>query len=118
REGAMKVKGRVLGPGVYYDRVTVSAPQADNAPQIISTVLNVLPPEESPRPVARPAGLLFTATAGGVSPSSQTVTLYNLGTSALSFNSSRVTFDGANWFVHLPASGVVTPTQPLTIGVQ
>jgi hypothetical protein len=43
--------------------------------------------------------------------------LYNLGTSALNFNSSRVTFDGANWFVHLPASGVVTPTEPLTIGV-
>jgi uncharacterized protein (TIGR03437 family) len=114
----LSVNPASLGPGVYYDRVTVSAPQANNAPQIVSTVLNVLPPDASPGPVAQPSGLLFTAAAGGVSPSSQTVTLYNLGASALSFNSSRVTFDGANWFVHLPASGVVTPAQPLPIVVQ
>ena len=107
-----------LAPGVYYDKVTVSAPQARNAPQIVSTVLNVLPPNASPGTVVQPAGLLFTATAGGVSPGSQTVTLYNPGTSPLSFNSNRLTLDGNNWFVHLPATGVVTPQAPQPIVVQ
>ena len=107
-----------LAPGVYYDRVTVTAPQADNAPQIISTVLSVLPPDSSPGPVLQPSGLLFTAVAGGISPGSQTVNVYNPGTSPISFNSNRLTLDGSNWFVHLPAAGVITPQEPVPLVVQ
>jgi uncharacterized protein (TIGR03437 family) len=62
--------------------------------------------------------LLFTATAGGVSPGSQTLTVANLTNRPVQFRSGRVTVDGRNWFVHLPGDGTVTADRPVRIVVQ
>jgi uncharacterized protein (TIGR03437 family) len=114
----LSVNPATLTPGTYYDKVTVTSADADNAPQIVTAVLNVAPADQNPGPHIQPSGLLFTATAGGTSPGSQTVYVYNPGSTPLSFNSVRLTLDGNNWFVHLPATGVVTPQSPLPIVVQ
>ncbi len=107
-----------LAPGDYYGQVQVSAPEADNSPQSLSVVLNVLPAGSNPGPIVRPTGLIFTGVAGGVSPSSQNVFVFNLTDQATSFSSGRLTQDAKEWFVHLPTDATVTPDRGTRIVVQ
>jgi uncharacterized protein (TIGR03437 family) len=106
-----------LSPGEYYGQIEVSAPGAENSPQLVSVVLNVLPRGSNPGPVVRPTGLIFTASAD-TAPSSQNVLVANPGGSPISFASSRLTFDGQNWFLHAPANATVLPERPTRIVVQ
>jgi trimeric autotransporter adhesin len=107
-----------LTAGVYYGTVQVTSPTANNTPQFVSVVLNILTPGSKVGPIVQPTGLIFTGVAGGSSPSSQIVTVQNTDNAAISFVSGRVTLDGANWFTSLPASAVVTQTQPARIVIQ
>jgi uncharacterized protein (TIGR03437 family) len=100
-----------LAPGNYYGQIQVTAPGADNSPQFVLIVLTVLPAGTNPGPVVQPTSLIFNATAGGVSPSSQTVTVSNLYTQATSFASGRVTESGKPWFTYIPAAGTIAPGQ-------
>ncbi|MBM3812904.1 MAG: hypothetical protein FJW20_14870 [Acidimicrobiia bacterium] len=107
-----------LAPGEYYGQVQVSAQGADNTPQVVSVVLNVLPPGSDPGPLVRPTGLVFTGVAGGTSPGSQTVVVSNLSSRATSFVSGRLTSDNLNWFGTAPAAAATSPQQPSRIVVQ
>jgi uncharacterized protein (TIGR03437 family) len=107
-----------LTAGAYYGRVTVSAPAADNSPQFVLVVLNVLPGGTSPGPLVQPTSVIFTGVAGGPSPSSQTILIGNPTGAALTYRSGSVTLDGANWFLAAPQSGIVPTDQPATIVLQ
>jgi uncharacterized protein (TIGR03437 family) len=107
-----------LDPGQYYGQVQVSSPTADNSPQFVSVILNVLPPGSDPGPLVRPTGLIFTGITGATSPGSQVVTVSNLSSISRSFTSGRLTTDGTVWFTHLPSEGTVQPSQPARILVQ
>jgi len=107
-----------LTAGVYYGTVQVAAQNANNSPQFVSVVLNILAPGSRVGPIVQPTGLIFTGVAGGATPSSQTVTVQNTDSTPISFASGRVTVDGANWFTSLPASADVTQTQPARIVIQ
>jgi uncharacterized protein (TIGR03437 family) len=107
-----------LDPGQYYGQLQASSPTADNSPQFVSVVLNVLPQGSDPGPLVRPTGLIFTGIVGGGSPGSQVVTVSNLSSSDRSFTSGRLTTDGTVWFTHLPTEGTVQPSQPTRILVQ
>ena len=107
-----------LTAGIYYGTVQVSAPGADNSPQFVSVVLNVLPPGSNIGALVQPTGLVFSATEGGDSPNSQTVLVQNTNNTPLTFTSGRLTLDGANWLTTLPGEGVVTAAQPVRIVVQ
>ncbi len=98
-EASIRPEG--LAAGEYYGQVQVSSPTADNSPQVVSIVLNVLPAGSNPGPIVRPTGVIFTAEAGETSPGSQNVFVSNLAASPTNFASGRVTFDGVDWFVHL-----------------
>ena len=107
-----------LAPGSYYGEVQILAAAADNSPQSVSVVLNVLPPGSNPGPVVRPTGLIFAGLAGGSNPGSEDVLISNITGSPLGYASNPLTYDGARWFVHVPGNGVVAPDQPARIVVQ
>jgi len=107
-----------LAPGSYYGQVRVTAPAADNSPQFVSVVLNVLPPGSNPGPVVRPTGLIFTGVTGGINPGSQNVAVSNVTAAPISFASNRLTYDGVNWFTHIPTNATVDPAGPARLVVQ
>jgi len=65
----------------------------------------------------QPAQLLFTATAGGESPSSQLIQVYNIVSGAKSFR-SLVSADSGLALITLPRDGTLDPQHPTNIVVQ
>ncbi|HTM50992.1 MAG TPA: hypothetical protein VL285_19985 [Bryobacteraceae bacterium] len=107
-----------LSPGDYYGEINVSAGSADNSPQTVSVVLNVLPAGSDPGPLVRPTGLIFTGLAGDTPPGSQTIRTSVLSNQSNSFIAGNLTLDGRNWFVAAPPSGTVAPGRPFDVIVQ
>jgi uncharacterized protein (TIGR03437 family) len=107
-----------LRPGEYHGRIIVTSPTASNSPQIVSVILQVLPPGSDPGPIVRPTGLIFAASAGSSGVTSQDVQVANLTSAQRTFVSSRLTTDGRLWFTPLPAQATVSPAQPTRISVQ
>ncbi len=106
-----------LAPGEYYGQIQVSSPDANNSPQSVTVVLDVLATGSAPGPEVSPTGLVFTG-AAGTSPGSQNVFISNLISTDTSYASGRVTQDGANWFVDAPTNGIVSPNAPARVVVQ
>ncbi|MFN0165529.1 MAG: BACON domain-containing protein [Bryobacteraceae bacterium] len=117
-EADVVINAEGLSAGQYFGQIRVSAPGADNSPQFVSVALNVLGAGSNPAPVVLPSALLFTAPAGGVSPSSQTVLVSNLTSSPLNFTAGRFTREGIEWFVSVPTDAVATPDRTSRIVVQ
>jgi uncharacterized protein (TIGR03437 family) len=106
-----------LAPGEYYGQIQVTSPDANNSPQSVTVVLDVLATGVDPGPEVRPTGLIFTG-AAGTSPSSQNIFISNLTGATTSYSSGRVTKDGANWFVNAPTNDTVPPNNPVKVVVQ
>ncbi len=106
-----------LAAGSYYGLLQVASPGAANSPQLVSTVLNVLPTGSvAPLQVA-PRAIIFTATAGGAAPAPVAL---NVSTSNVSRQAA--TISGGNWLnaSATPANGAfsITANQAgLTAGV-
>lgn len=107
-----------LKAGIYYGTVQVTAPGADNDPQFVSVILNVLPPGSNIGALVQPTGLVFSAVEGKDSPNAQNVLVQNTNNTPLNFSSGHLTLDGKDWFKTLPAEGSVTAAQPVRIVVQ
>lgn len=114
----VNVNASGLAPGEYHGLVTVTSATAGNSPQLLSVLLRVLPPGSDPGPVVRPTGLIFTASAGSPASTTQEVQVSTLTGAPRPFTSSRLTFDGGNWFTHLPVDATVMPSQPTRLLVQ
>ena len=106
-----------LAPGLYSGQIQVKSAAADNTPQFVSVILNVLPAGSNPGPLVLPTGLIFTQAVGGTPAGSQTITLSNLTGSQLTFATGKLTNDGANWFSVTPTTGTATPTQATNLTV-
>jgi hypothetical protein len=98
-----------LAPGEYDGTIQVTSGVADNSPQTISVILNVLPPGSNPGPTVRPTGLIFTGVTGN-NPGSQTVLISNPGSSSISYSSGRVPSEGL--FAQLPPMPLWPRTLP------
>ena len=107
-----------LTAGIYYGSLQVSSPGANNSPQSVSVILNVLPPGTDIGALVQPTGLIFSAVAGGGSPGSQTVLVQNTDSNPVSFRSGEITSDATAWLTSLPSSAMVTEAQPVDIVVQ
>jgi hypothetical protein len=114
----VSVNAASLAPGEYHGRIQVQAGSADNSPQYVSVVLNVLPPGSDPGPLVRPTGLIYTGVAAGAAPDPQSVRIANLTGAAKAFTSGRLTVDGVDWFTVTPAGGNVTPSQQVEVQVR
>jgi len=107
-----------LAPGVYYGLVVVSSAGTVNSPQQFEVVLNVLASQSSAGATAAPSGLIFTAPAGGDSPSSQTFLLTNLNASTAALAVKVTTTDGGAWLVAAPDNGSIAAGTSQLITVQ
>ena len=106
-----------LPPGRYYGKITITAPDAANSPQVVSVVLNVLAPEERPAPVLSASRLVFVAAAGGTDPSSQVLSISNVSALPLTFASTKFA-NGGNWLANDPTVGSLPLGSPARIVVQ
>ena len=113
----VSVNGAALPAGTYYGLVRVNAPGAANSPQVVTVFLQVLPAGSNVAGVVQPAQLVFTATAGGESPGSQNVQVYNIVAGAKTFR-SQVTADFGLGLVTLPRDATLDPQVPTNIVVQ
>jgi len=107
-----------LAPGVYYGFVVVSSAGTVNSPQQFEVVLNVHSTEQTAAATLAPSGLIFTAPAGGDSPSSQTFLISNLSSSKAPLAVSATTTDGGDWLVVAPDNGYIAPGASQMITVQ
>ncbi len=107
-----------LTAGIYFGSVKVTSTGANNSPQFVSVVLNLLPPGSHIGPLVQPTGMIFVAAAGRESPGSQSVLVQSLNTSPLTFTTGTSTSSGGNWLKVLPPGGTVTAIGPATIVVQ
>ncbi len=107
-----------LPAGIYFGSVQVTSPAANNSPQIVSVVLNLLPPGSRVGPLVQPAGMIFVAADGGESPGSQAVLVQSLNTAPLTFTAGVSTSAGGNWLTVLPPGGTVTTGAAVSIVVQ
>ncbi len=107
-----------LPPGVYYGLMKVISPGAANTPQEVVVVLQVLHAGSDLAPIVQPTSLLFSASAGVASPSSQTVAVYDPTGTSKDFQSGVATSAGGNWLVAVPADATIPATAPAEIVVQ
>lgn len=107
-----------LAAGTYFGQIDVTSGTADNSPQSVSVVLNVLPAGTNPGPEVQPTALVFVGNAAR-NPGSQNILISNPTSQPVSFGSSRTFLrPGGNWFVHVPSEGTVPPNDPARIVVQ
>jgi uncharacterized protein (TIGR03437 family) len=85
-----------LGAATYYGSVNVGS-------QTVSVTLNVTAQAAGPGVVLSTGGLIFT------SAGSQTVGLFNPGTSGISYSSSVFAANGGNWLTVTNGSGTANP---------
>jgi uncharacterized protein (TIGR03437 family) len=67
-----------LAPDIYFGEVEVKSASADNSPQLVSVVLQVLAASATPAPSIDPGGLLFTSSPGGPIPPVKQIVVRNL----------------------------------------
>ncbi|HEU0124545.1 MAG TPA: hypothetical protein VFQ91_28700 [Bryobacteraceae bacterium] len=101
-----------LGAGQYYDQIEVTG-DADNSPQLVTVLLNVLPEGSNPGPEVTPSGMIFI-TKQGQNPGSQSVTFNHLGRGSATYDSSRL----GSWYETAPGYGRATPNAPGSIVIQ
>ncbi|HTW66367.1 MAG TPA: hypothetical protein VME17_17210 [Bryobacteraceae bacterium] len=113
----VSVDASALSAGTYYGLVRIDAPGAANSPQVLTVFLQVLPPNAEVAGVVQPSQLVFTASAGGESPGSQIVQVYNIVSAAKSFQ-SQVNASPGLAVITRPRGATLNPQQPTSIVVQ
>ncbi len=67
-----------LVPDIYFGDVRIASSNTDNSPRLVSTVLEILPPQATPFPELSFAGLFLTAPAGGAIATAQGLLVRNI----------------------------------------
>ena len=98
------VRPDALSAGVQSALVEIASAGTGQS-RFVTVVLNVLSAGNPVTPVLDPAGLLFTATATGITPAAQQVWLRSNQTNAVGFLAGTTTFSGGNWLHVQPANG-------------
>jgi uncharacterized protein (TIGR03437 family) len=107
-----------LAAGNYYGQVQIKAQGADNSPQIVSIVLNVMAAGTHLGPAVGPTAVTFVGSAASA-PGSQVVMVANLTASPITFQSTLTTdTPDSTWLQYAPVSATINPGQPAKISVQ
>ncbi len=108
-----------LGPGTYYGTIRVTSSGVVNSPQDFQVVLNVVQPNELPKPYPSPAGVVFTS-IGGAAVSPAAVGVFASSATPVNYQASASTSDGGNWLSVFPTKGSTSAsaTAQSTISVQ
>jgi uncharacterized protein (TIGR03437 family) len=95
-----------LAAGTYYGAIRITSANVADSPLDFVVVLNVKGAQTVPNPVPGVSGLVFTASG------SQKVPLYAGSGSAVSYQASVFTTDGAGWLSVSPATGTAAAGSP------
>lgn len=115
---AVSVDASKLEAGQYAGLIKIDAPAADNTPQYVSVLLNVLPAGSDPGPVVRPTGVIFTEASGGPPAAGQKIRIATVSAYKRSFTTGLLTSDGGGWLSVTPAAGAIEPNKPLDVTVK
>ena len=91
-----------------YALVRISDSHSLNSPQYVVAVLDIQSSTSPALPDPSPAGLFFTALAGGGATSGQQVTIQTSSATAIPFEVAASTTDGASWLNLSTSSGSST----------
>ena len=114
----VQVDTQGLAPRAYYGLLEVGAPDAANAPQFVTLVLNLLRSDRDPGPIVMPLGLIFATPPGGLVLPSQSVQVSNLTPQRLPFTVQALTLSGGAWLKPVSAEGTVAPGESAAISVE
>lgn len=103
--------------GSSYALIQISDPLSLNSPQYVVAVLDIQPSTAPPLPDPQPAGLFFTAVAGGAQTSGQTINVQTTSTTAVAFQGAASTTDGGTWLKLAIGTATATSAAPGTITV-
>jgi large repetitive protein len=106
-----------LAPGGYYALLRISDSKSRNSPQYVVIVLDQQSSATPALPDPSPAGLFFTATAGGAQTAGQVVSVNTSSSIAVSFQAAAITFDGGSWLIVKPSSGNSSGQAPGTVTI-
>lgn len=112
----VRVNQTGLAPGRYYGLVRITAPGAANTPHVITVLLRVLASSTDIGEVVMPNELVFVTTAGGDSPSSKSVFVYNIAATPKTYSSS--VFQAGSNINYLPGQATLSLDAPTEIIVQ
>jgi len=101
-----------LPPGTYTGRITVTAPEANNSPMIVTVNLNVSRP--IPTLTLGSSALTFS-TFEGVAPPSQALTIADPSGSSYSWTARAATTSGGNWLQPVSTSGAGNATLQVSV---
>jgi hypothetical protein len=107
-----------LSPGTYTASVPITSSVASNSPQTVAVTFTVAPP--TPQIALSSAALSFSATAGGVNPASQVVTITNGGAGTLTgLAVGTITYGaGATGWLQAPVLSGTTANPSVTLTLQ
>lgn len=110
--GSFTVRASATGleEGDHYGTVTVSSPDAVNSPQLVTVVLRVGPPQETPRIIPSPAGVVLSDT------NTQNIVLFNTGQTDVQFYTGWE--GGPSLFSVTPNSGAIPAGGSTTVALQ
>jgi uncharacterized protein (TIGR03437 family) len=101
-----------LPQGVYYGRIRITSPDAENSPLEFIVVLNVRATGVTPDLNAFPSGLVFLP--GGAS---QTIQAYTDSGPLLNFQVAVTTQTGGNWLSAQPSKNTISAASPAQVVV-
>lgn len=100
-----------LSAGIYYATIRVTSSGVVNSPQDFQVVLDVEAANAPQVPNPTPAGLVFV-TLNGAAPPAQNDLVYASSATAVPYQASATTSDGANWLSVSPATGTTSAQEP------
>ena len=105
-----------LAAGAYYGTIRVTGSGVVNSPQDFQVVLNITPANTPVVPDLQPAGLVFVTSVAGTAQN-QPINVYASSKTALPFQASAKTDDGAAWLAISPLQGNTSASAPGAVTV-
>ena len=109
---SLKPSATQLSPGGHYALIKISDANSQNSPVYVTAVLDLAASGTPALPDLSPAGLFFTAAAGGVQSAQQFVIVNTSSAAAVPFQVAAATFDGAKWLLVSPVAGTSSGQLP------
>jgi uncharacterized protein (TIGR03437 family) len=106
-----------LAAGQYGGQITIASPGAANSPIVIPVFLNVLPAGTRVSPQVRPAGLIFSGTAGGGVLLPQALQISTASSANVQVTITPVTLNTSNWLNASPLSAQINNNSPASVNV-
>ncbi|MBK9170847.1 MAG: hypothetical protein IPM24_25790 [Bryobacterales bacterium] len=108
---------RSLPAGSHHGVVELRSPEAENSPQYIVAVVNVIARNVQARPAPSPSGMFFTAVEGGAAPAPQRIQVFTSSPTQVGYQGAGRADDLGRWISVQPPVGTATTVRPGQVDV-